>query len=179
MEKRLAKVNISAAGGTAGVGAKTYKITIPSAWMAELDVTENDRQMELSFDGELITIARPISMEAFTEKKKNSGHDLRLVNYYDGDKLCTMIYADFTDKTLKFENYTDKLEKTAFGVNENPSWNDLMGFLEERCIPRGRAGLREYLESIGLDEYDPIEIIQRTAGRMAEDNQWLEIEVVK
>jgi hypothetical protein len=35
------------------------------------------------------------------------------------------------------------------------------------------------LESIGLDEYNPIEIIQRTAGRMAEDNQWLEIEVIK
>jgi hypothetical protein len=179
MEKRLAKVNISAAGGTAGAGAKTYKITIPSAWMTELGVTENDRQMELSFDGDVITIARPISMETFAEKKKNAGHDLRLVNYYDGDKLCTKIYADFTDHTLKLENYIDKLEKTAFGANETPSWNDLMGFLEERCIPCGRAGLREYLESIGLDEYNPIEIIQRTSGRMAEDNQWLEIEVVK
>lgn len=51
--------------------------------------------------------------------------------------------------------------------------------LEERCIPRERAGIREYLETIGIEEYDPIEIIYRTAGRMAEDQQWLKIEVIK
>lgn len=41
-----------------------------------------------------------------------------------------------------------------------PSWLDFLNFLEERCIPRDRAGLREYLETIGVDEYDPIEIIK-------------------
>lgn len=60
-----------------------------------------------------------------------------------------------------------------------PSWLDFLNFLEERCIPRDRAGLREYLETIGVDEYDPIEIIQKTFGRMAEDGQWLEMEVLK
>jgi len=50
--------------------------------------------------------------------------------------------------------------------------------LEERCIPRGRVGLREYLEIIGLDEYDPWEIVKKTQGRMAEDQQWIEIEVL-
>ena len=43
-------------------------------------------------------------------------------------------------------------------------------------MPRGRDGLREYLEAIGVGGYEPLEIIQKTAGRMAEDNQWLEIE---
>ena len=47
--------------------------------------------------------------------------------------------------------------------------------LEERCVPRQRAGLREYLEVIGVGEYDPLEIIRKTAGRMAEDSQWLEL----
>lgn len=42
--------------------------------------------------------------------------------------------------------------------------------------PESRAGLREYLEAIGLEEYDPLEIIRKTAGRMAEDQQWLEVE---
>lgn len=31
-------------------------------------------------------------------------------------------------------------------------------------------------EAIGLEEYDPVEIIRKTAGRMAEDQQWLEVE---
>ena len=43
MEKRLAKVSISAAGGTAGKGAKTYKLTIPSTWIAAMGINEDDR----------------------------------------------------------------------------------------------------------------------------------------
>jgi hypothetical protein len=50
--------------------------------------------------------------------------------------------------------------------------------LEERCIPRQRAGLREYLEAHGLDEYDPLAIIKKTKGRMAEDDQWMEVNEV-
>jgi hypothetical protein len=46
-------------------------------------------------------------------------------------------------------------------------------------VPRQRAGLREYLEALGVDQYDPIAIIEKTAGRMAEDNQWLSIEMRK
>ena len=179
MEKRLAKVNISAAGGTAGAGAKTYKITLPSAWLAEIGVTENDRQMELTFDGETIMISRFLSMEEFAAKKRADGHDVRVIRYFDADRLCTLIYADFTDKTLRVENRTSDLVKNAFGKKELPSWENFISFLEERCIPRERAGLREYLEAIGVSEYDPLEILRKTAGRMAEDQQWLEIEVLK
>jgi hypothetical protein len=39
--------------------------------------------------------------------------------------------------------------------------------------------LREYLEVIGVGEYNPIEIIKKTGGRMAEDNQWLDMESLK
>ena len=42
-----------------------------------------------------------------------------------------------------------------------------------------RAGLREYLETIGVDRYDPLEIIRKTQGRMAEDDLWLTVEEVK
>ena len=34
---------------------------------------------------------------------------------------------------------------------------------------------REYLEALGLDEYDPLAIIQKTKGRMAEDDPWMEL----
>ena len=43
-------------------------------------------------------------------------------------------------------------------------------FLESRCVPRERDGLQYYLEELGLDEYDPLAIIRKTQGRMAEDN---------
>ena len=34
------------------------------------------------------------------------------------------------------------------------------------------------LETIGVEEYDPVEIIKKTEGRMAEDEQWIRIEVL-
>ena len=179
MEKRLAKVNISAAGGTAASGAKTCKITLPTSWLTQMGIHEGDRSVELSFDGDTITIKRVLSVEEFIEKKKAAGHNLLCFKFYNFDELCTIIYADFTDQTLIHRDHTTNLVKTAFGRKETPSWSDLMTFLEERCIPRSRVGVREYLETIGVFEYDPIEIIRKTKGRMAEDHQWIEIEVVK
>lgn len=179
MEKRIAKIIIGAAGGTAANGSKTYKVSIPSVWMKELSIDENHREVDLVFNGETITLSRLQTMEEFAEQKLALGHDVRAFRYYDDQKLCTLIYADFTDKTLKAENHTDNLVKTAFGNRAIPSWSDFQAFLEERCIPRDRAGLREYLETIGVEAYEPIDIIKKTAGHMAEDQQWLEMEALK
>ena len=178
MEKRVLNMIISAAGGTAANGAKTYKLALPSSWVAQLGITQEDRQVELHFDGNTITISRPLGANEFAAQKQGLGHDLRKLCYYDGKTLCTTIYADFTDRTLLAENFTPNLTKTAFGRKPSPTWEDFLTFLEERCIPRARAGLREYLETLGLDAYDPLEIIQKTAGRMAEDDQWLEWEAL-
>ena len=178
MEKRTAKIIIGAAGGTAAKGSKTYKVSIPSTWMREMGIDEAQREVNMTFDGEKISLFRQQSLQKFIKKKKALGHELRMFRYYDGDTLCTLIAADFTDQTLQAENYTDLFIKTAFGRNDLPTWADFEHFLEERCIPRDRAGLREYLETIGVDAYNPIEIIKKTAGRMAEDSQWLEMEAL-
>ena len=52
MEKRMGKVNISAAGGTAAKGAKTCKITLPTSWLTAMGISEDQRSVELSFDGD-------------------------------------------------------------------------------------------------------------------------------
>lgn len=179
MEQRIAKVNISAAGGSAGAGAKTCKITLPTTWLSVLGVREDSREVILSFDGEKITVSPTLNMEEYAAKKLAMGHQVYSLGYYDGPRLCTLIYADFTDQTLQGENHTDLLVKTAFGRKSLPTWEDFRAFLEERCIPRGRAGLKEYLDDMGLAEYDPLEIIKRTEGRMAEDDQWLKVEVLQ
>lgn len=178
MECRQGKVIIHASGGTASKGANTYKLTLPSAWMKEIGIDECDREVDLSFDGSAITITKRQNMDEFISSKRAQGHSLIKFSYYDGDTLCTTIIADTSEHTLKIENYTDRMIKTAFGNNLVPTWNDLQRFLEERCIPRARAGLREYLETIGVEEYDPVEIIKKTEGRMAEDNQWIRTEVL-
>ena len=170
MERRLGKISVCKAGGTAGSGAKTYKLTLPSAWVSAIGLAEGDRQVILSFDGEAITIRPVQDMEQYKAARLAQGHKLLEIRYYNWEKLCTLIYADQTAKDLQAENYTEQMIKTAFGRKILPTWDDLEAFLEERCVPQRRAGLREYLEALGLAEYEPLAIIQKTQGRMAEDD---------
>lgn len=153
MERRISEMRVGSADGTASKGSKTCKTTLQ---------TETDR---------------PLNGVNFIELHQEQGHDVRILRYYDDKTLCSTIYADFTNQTLVVENEDVLMIKTAFGNNRKPNWSDFQNFLSERCIPRQRAGLREYLEAWGLEEYDPVSIIQKTEGRMAEDKQWLTIEV--
>ncbi len=179
MERRMAKVNISSAGGTAGKGAKTYKVTLPTTWVERLGITEEHRELDLAFDGRRIILSQRLSGSEFAERQQIQGHEVRTLRFYDGDVLCSTIYADFTEQTVMVENQAVPPIKTAFGNNPVPSWEDFQRFLEERCIPRQRAGLREYLEALGLGTYDPLAIIEKTGGRVAEDQQWLSMEILK
>lgn len=178
MEYRTGKVIASAAGGTAASGSKTYKVSIPSLWIKEMGLNESKRNIELMFDGHCIYITAEKTIEEFVSQKKTMGHNLKKLSFYDDNELCSIICADFTDETLKVQNYTDDIVKTAFGNNKLPTWEDFIDFLEERCIPKKRSGIREYLEAIGVAEYNPLEIIKKTKGKMAEDKQWIDIEKI-
>ena len=179
MEKRIGNIIIQAPGGTASKTSSTYKVSLPSAWIKEMGISNSERKVELTFDGTSITISNLLSLDEFIQTRRDIGHKLYLCSYYNDQTLCTKVAADYTDCTVRFENYTDNFLHTAFGNNPAPTWENFQTFLEERCIPRSRAGLREYLEIIGVDKYDPLEIIQKTEGRMAEDNQWIRVEVVR
>ena len=178
MKKRAGKIIIQAPGGTAAKGSCTYKLSLPTSWIKEMGISENDRQVDLCFDGTAICISKKLSVDEYIRINKEKKHDLYELLFYDGQLLCTKIVADYTEKTICIENYVDDFIRTAFGNNCVPTWNDYQAFLEDRCIPRSRAGLREYLEAIGVDQYDPLEIIQKTAGRMSEDDQWLKVEEI-
>ena len=177
MEIREVKVSSCSPGGTAGAGAKSYRISLPSSWIKELGLDNGDSKAELVFDGETIVIRAKKSddMLVFTSQALKSGHTLVKYEYYDKDILCSTIVCDFTSKAVLVKNHTEDILKTAFGVNLSPTWDDFTEFLEERCVPRTRENISLFLESMDLTEYDPIRIVEITQGRMAEDNQWLKI----
>ena len=102
-------------------------------------------------------------------------HTLREYQYYDKDTLCSIIDADFTTKRVRVENKVDSILDTAFGVNTEPTWDDFLEFLASRCIPKTRCGLGYYLDAVGVPEYDPVQLVEKTQGRMAEDHKWLKI----
>ena len=173
METRNAKLIVNKSGGTASEKSKTYRVTIPNSWVEQLGISEDNREIELSFDGTEITVKRKQSLQEY--KNTHNRNKLLQLQFYHGDSLCTTILADETAEKVLIENHTSDPLYTAFGVNNNPDWQDYQNFLEERCIPKSRAGLQEYLNAIGVDEYNPLEIIRKTKGRMAEDRSWLEV----
>ena len=179
METRTANLIIGTSGGTAGGNATNYKLALPSTWIKEMGLTPEQRQVELRFDGASIVITRKLSFAEFLEASRHAGHKVLLLSCYSGDTLCARIAADETGETLHVENLATDYLKLPFGNNPNPSWADYQHFLENRCIPKTRAGLQEYLEAIGVDGYEPLEIIRKTQGRMAEDDLWLTVEELK
>ena len=90
--------------------------------------------------------------------------------------LCTMIKADYTKHLIEIQNYTNIIEYRAFGIKENPTWDDYEIFISDRVFPSTRAEMKRTLRSYGLDFYDPLMIIEKTDGRMAEDSQWIDVE---
>ncbi len=74
MEKRICNLSIQTPGGTASKNANTYKLTLPSSWIHEMGLTKDDRQVEITFDGNTIFISKRISIEEFLQKNKFLGN---------------------------------------------------------------------------------------------------------
>lgn len=96
--------------------------------------------------------------------------------YMHGQDVCTLIDVNEQERKIKIRNYTDKIMFRAFGVVENPDYNQYQVFLASRCFPKSRDKMKLILKDLGLPFYDPIMIIEKTEGRMAEDAFWLRIE---
>ena len=103
-------------------------------------------------------------------------YPLRLFYMYKHN-ICTLIDVDQIKQEIKIINYTNNLMFRAFGINENPSFEDYQEFLKSRCFPETRDKLKLVLNDLDLPFYDPFLIIQKTEGKMAEDDFWIKIEM--
>ena len=99
---------------------------------------------------------------------------LRMLYYYK-DSVCTVIDVDEINREIRIKNYAKSLLYRAFGKNDNPTYEDYEEFLESRCFPRGRDKQKLMLKELDIPFYDPILIIEKTKGRMADDSFWIEI----
>ena len=100
---------------------------------------------------------------------------LRL-RYYFKKQLCTVIDVDDRERRVEIKNYVSDPLYRAFGVNEHPDYEEYEEFLESRCFPRTRDKMKLILRDLNLPFYDPFLIIEKTGGRMAEDDFWIQIE---
>jgi len=111
----------------------------------------------------------------YIDKPPKDGCTLRMTYMYR-QHPCTLIDVDFLRQKIYIQNRTDDLLHRAFGVNEQPTWQDFELFLQERCFPRTRGMLKDELARFSLDSYDPLQIVEQTRGKMAEDNMWLKFQ---
>jgi antitoxin component of MazEF toxin-antitoxin module len=173
---RTQRISKSRVGGNASVNAVKYKLTLPTSWVRQLGLDQGETA-ELVLDGETILIRQkaPQDLALFLQRAQAAGHKITRYDYYDGETLCAEILADRSAQQVAVKNHVPEPERTPFGVNASPTWEDFLSFLEDRCIPRTRTGIKQYLAALGLDEYDPQKLVAITQGRMAEDKQWLKI----
>lgn len=96
--------------------------------------------------------------------------------YMEGNHVCTVIDVDERQRKVEIQNYTDDYISRAFGIDEHPTYEEYESFLESRCFPRTRDKMKLMLRDLDLPFYDPFMIIEKTKGRMAEDDFWIRIE---
>jgi len=154
-------------GMSVGALAKEYGV---SRQTISTYLNKKDRQMEAIIE------SRRVWRELNRSFKELNLVDYTLrMDFMCEEECCTQILVDFKHEKIEIKNTTDKIMLRAFGVNRNPTWEDFMEFLEDRCFPRTRDNLKLILQDLELDFYDPFYIIEKTKGRMGEDMQWLKV----
>ena len=101
-------------------------------------------------------------------------YPLRLLYMLNGE-VCTVIDADEMHRKVRIKNYTETILNRAFGTVTEPDYDAFEEFLKDRCFPETRDKMKLQLEQLGLPFYDPMLIIEKTGGRMAEDNFYIEV----
>ena len=96
--------------------------------------------------------------------------------YMFQSEVCTIIDVDEVMMKVNIYNYTNNLIKRAFGKNDKPSFQEYEEFLESRCFPRTRDKMKLILKELDIPYYDPFLIIEKTKGKMADDDFWIRIE---
>lgn len=110
------------------------------------------------------------SAENYPDPK--SGYTLRMEYMYE-DSICTIIDVDFLMEKIEIANFTDNIMHRAFGVLGHPTWEDFQWFLSDRVFPPTRGDAREILRFLGLQSYDPLQIIEKTEGCITDDSMWI------
>ena len=142
-----------------------------------VDAKTRARVLSLCSQGKPIrAIGQEVGLASGTVHKiiKEASRESRVLYVFmDREMPATVIDACPLTKKVEIVNLTDKLLSRAFGIREKPCWEDYLEFLESRCMPRTQYGIREELHYLGVDSYDPFQIVEKTRGRVYGDGQWL------
>ena len=110
----------------------------------------------------------------YINRKADSNFTHRYI-YMFKHKPMTIIDVNFLDKQIKIQNRTDDIYNRAFGCITEPNWEQFEKFLSDRVIQKTRFDLQKVLNSLGVEHYDPLIIIDKTKGKMEGDKFWIKM----
>lgn len=91
---------------------------------------------------------------------------------YWKDNLTASVTISADRKSVDYQRYSNNMAEAPF-MFSNPTAEQMFDFLESRCMDKHRTQINEYLNDLGLTEYNPYEIVKKTHGVMWEDFMWL------
>lgn len=92
--------------------------------------------------------------------------------YLKKDKVVARVYVDVENNRVEQEMFTDNILDVPI-PNPKKNIETLMYFFETRCFPRTRANAKQLLNDLGLDAYNPYDIVKVTRGRLWDDYYWI------
>ena len=57
-EERKMRVMVNKVGGNAGSSSVNYRVSLPNAWVQELGISKDEREVTMRFDGKEIVITK-------------------------------------------------------------------------------------------------------------------------
>lgn len=99
--------------------------------------------------------------------------DLIEFKYMNKNDVASDVTVDYESGRVTCVNYTSDIYDTPFGVLKYPTINDFEEFLESRCFPKERRNCKQLLDDVGLINYSPLLIVQKTHGVQLEDYSWI------
>lgn len=145
------------------------RCNMPQSTIARIETRQISPQIDT-----LTVIANKLSCNLSLESKVNNKWDGSHISVFWKDELTAEINIE--NNRVYIKKYTSDPMKQFFLAFDSM---DIIGFselLESRCWERERADISVLLSKIGLDEYDPIEIVKRTFGVSYNDSIWFKFE---
>lgn len=91
------------------------------------------------------------------------------------DEVYAHVEVNFDTEDVKCEEYCDELALQFMGKLPH-TIESVATALELRCIPKERPDVDEVLGWMGINGYNPFEIVKVTHGYVPSDNLWIRFE---
>lgn len=115
IETRNAKLIVNKSGGKRG-GSSTFRATLPTSWVREMGLNEENRNLKLEFNGKQITITnRKLDIDAIENVLEIQNLGIDFESFNTGDELADWLdgryFPEFVEPIRVSEHQREALNE--------------------------------------------------------------------